>query len=96
MNAKVVLSESGIPAPSPSVPLSAEMACRCNTHAASHHYFCSLQILLPLKLRESRRAAGIRAQTLPSDRQSSLSKRNEQHHFFVQEKQLCVLYPNEQ
>lgn len=48
MNAKVVLSESGIPAPSPSVPLSAEMACRCNTHAASHHYFCSLQILLPL------------------------------------------------
>ena len=44
VNAKVVLSESGIPAPSPP----AEMAYMCNTHAASHHYFCSLQILLPL------------------------------------------------
>lgn len=64
--------------------LSAEMAYRCNTHAASHHYFCSLRILLPLT--ETERAAMIGAQILPLDGQSGLSKRNEQHHFFVQEK----------
>lgn len=67
--------------------LSAEMSRKCKTHQVHTIIFALFKFYFPwLELRESKSALGIRAHILPSDGQSSLSKRSEWHHFFVQEK----------
>lgn len=91
---KVVLSKSGNPAP---LHLFAEKPYKCNTHIASRHHFCSLQILLPLTETESIQERCKGQGTDPALRQAEcLSEGNEWHHHFVQDKQLCVLWSNEQ
>lgn len=77
----------------PVLYLSAEMSSECQTHQLHTTVFALFKFYSPLlKLRESKSALGIRAHIPPSDGQS-ISKRNEWHYFFVQEKApLCVIH----